>query len=218
LNIQETYSSLGLSDFEYDRILDLWAGRRTSWSSLLSVMWSEHCGYKNSRPLLRRFPSEGRGCCRGRGRIAGSWRWAKVGRSSSRWRATITLAVEPTRAPPPEWAASSGTCSRWGLGRSRLLNSLRFGSLDDERNRYLFREVVRGVGGYGNAIGVPTVAARSSSPGVLRQPAGERDVRRAGSLRGPHAGAGGGGREPRCPRRARPAGTASTALPSPPTS
>ncbi|HZY56869.1 MAG TPA: hypothetical protein VFE09_03610, partial [Rubrobacteraceae bacterium] len=60
MSIQEIYSSLGLSDFEYDRILEL-MGRAPNFLelSLFSVMWSEHCGYKNSRPLLRRFPNEG---------------------------------------------------------------------------------------------------------------------------------------------------------------
>ena len=61
MNIQDTYTSLGLSDFEYDRILEL-MGRAPNYLelSLFSVMWSEHCGYKNSRPLLKRFPTWGK--------------------------------------------------------------------------------------------------------------------------------------------------------------
>ena len=72
MNIQETYSSLGLSDFEYDRILEL-MGRAPNYLelSLLSVMWSEHCGYKNSRPLLRKFPNEGPRVLQGPGEITG---------------------------------------------------------------------------------------------------------------------------------------------------
>ena len=59
MSIQEVYSSLGLSDFEYERILEL-MGRVPNYLelSLFSAMWSEHCGYKNSRPLLKRFPNK----------------------------------------------------------------------------------------------------------------------------------------------------------------
>ena len=57
MNLKETYTSLGLSDYEYDRILEL-LGRAPNYLelSLFSVMWSEHCGYKHSRPLLALLP------------------------------------------------------------------------------------------------------------------------------------------------------------------
>ena len=159
MNIQETYSSLGLSDFEYDRILEL-MGRAPNFLelSLLSVMWSEHCGYKNSRPLLHRFPSEGPRVLQGPGENAGV---VEVGEGRA-----LVFKMEshnhPSAVEPYEGAATGvGGIIRdvlaMGARPVALLNSLRFGSLDDERNRYLFREVVRGVGGYGNAIGVPTV-------------------------------------------------------------
>jgi phosphoribosylformylglycinamidine synthase II len=159
LNIQETYSSLGLSDFEYDRILEL-MGRAPNYLelSLFSVMWSEHCGYKNSRPLLGRFPNQGPRVLQGPGENAGV---VEVGEG---W--AVAFKVEshnhPSAVEPYEGAATGvGGIIRdilaMGARPVALLDSLRFGPLDEERNRYLFREVVRGIGGYGNAVGVPTV-------------------------------------------------------------
>jgi phosphoribosylformylglycinamidine synthase II len=159
LNLQETYSSLGLSDFEYDRILEL-LGRAPNYLelSLFSVMWSEHCGYKNSRPLLRRFPNSGPRVLQGPGENAGA---IEVGDG---W--ALAFKVEshnhPSAVEPYEGAATGiGGIIRdilaMGARPVALLDSLRFGPLDEERSRYLFREVVRGIGGYGNAVGVPTV-------------------------------------------------------------
>jgi phosphoribosylformylglycinamidine synthase subunit PurL len=159
LNIQETYSSLGLSDFEYDRILEL-MGRAPNFLelSLLSVMWSEHCGYKNSRPLLRRFPNEGPRVLQGPGENAGVVEvgdgWALVFKTESH---NHPSAVEPYEGAATGVGGIVRDVLAMGARPVALLNSLRFGPLDDERNRYLFREVVRGIGGYGNAIGVPTV-------------------------------------------------------------
>jgi phosphoribosylformylglycinamidine synthase II len=159
LNIQETYSSLGLSDYEYDRILEL-LGRAPNYLelSLFSVMWSEHCGYKNSRPLLKRFPNSGPRVLQGPGENAGV---VEVGDG---W--ALAFKVEshnhPSAVEPYEGAATGvGGIIRdilaMGARPVALLDSLRFGLLEEERNRYLFREVVRGIGGYGNAVGVPTV-------------------------------------------------------------
>ena len=159
MNIQETYSSLGLSDHEYDRILEL-LGRAPNYLelSLFSVMWSEHCGYKNSRPLLGRFPNAGPGVLQGPGENAGV---VEVGGG---W--ALAFKVEshnhPSAVEPYEGAATGvGGIIRdilaMGARPVALLDSLRFGPLDEERNRYLFGEVVRGIGGYGNAVGVPTV-------------------------------------------------------------
>jgi phosphoribosylformylglycinamidine synthase subunit PurL len=159
LSLKETYTALGLSDFEYDRILEL-LGRTPNYLelSLFSVMWSEHCGYKNSRPLLRRFPNAGARVLQGPGENAGV---VEVGEG---W--ALVFKVEshnhPSAVEPYEGAATGvGGIIRdilaMGARPVALLDSLRFGPLDGERNRYLFREVVRGIGGYGNAVGVPTV-------------------------------------------------------------
>jgi phosphoribosylformylglycinamidine synthase II len=126
--------------------------------SLFSVMWSEHCGYKNSRPLLGRFPNEGKRVLQGPGENAGV---VEVG---SGWALVFKMESHnhPSAVEPYEGAATGvGGIIRDILARgarpAALLDSLRFGPLDEERNRYLFREVVRGIGGYGNAVGVPTV-------------------------------------------------------------
>ena len=150
---------MGLSDFEYDRILEL-MGRAPNFLelSLFSVMWSEHCGYKNSRPLLGRFPNEGERVLQGPGENAGV---VEVGEG---WALAFKMESHnhPSAVEPYEGAATGvGGIIRdilaMGARPVALLDSLRFGPLGEERNRYLFREVVRGIGGYGNAVGVPTV-------------------------------------------------------------
>ncbi|HEV2745299.1 MAG TPA: phosphoribosylformylglycinamidine synthase subunit PurL, partial [Rubrobacter sp.] len=159
LNTQETYGALGLSEWEYGRILDL-MGREPNYLelSLFSVMWSEHCGYKNSRPLLRRFPNEGPRVLQGPGENAG------VVSLGDGWALAFKMESHnhPSAVEPYEGAATGvGGIIRdilaMGARPVALLDSLRLGPLDEERNRYLFREVVRGIGGYGNAVGVPTV-------------------------------------------------------------
>jgi phosphoribosylformylglycinamidine synthase subunit PurL len=126
--------------------------------SLFSVMWSEHCGYKNSRSLLRRFPNEGKRVLQGPGENAGV---VEVGDG---WALAFKMESHnhPSAVEPYEGAATGvGGIIRdilaMGARPVALLDSLRFGPLGEERNRYLFREVVRGIGGYGNAVGVPTV-------------------------------------------------------------
>ncbi|MDQ4004380.1 MAG: phosphoribosylformylglycinamidine synthase subunit PurL, partial [Actinomycetota bacterium] len=159
MSIQETYTALGLSDFEYDRILEL-MGRAPNYLelSLFSVMWSEHCGYKNSRPLLRRFPNEGARVLQGPGENAGVVEvgdgWALVFKMESH---NHPSAVEPYEGAATGIGGIIRDVLAMGARPVALLDSLRFGPLGDERSRYLFREVVRGIGGYGNAIGVPTV-------------------------------------------------------------
>jgi phosphoribosylformylglycinamidine synthase II len=126
--------------------------------SLFSVMWSEHCGYKNSRPLLSRFPNGGTRVVQGPGENAGV---VEVGDG---WALAFKMESHnhPSAVEPYEGAATGvGGIIRdilaMGARPVALLDSLRFGPLEEERNRYLFREVVRGIGGYGNAVGVPTV-------------------------------------------------------------
>ena len=159
MNVQETYTALGLSDYEYERILDL-LGREPNYLelSLLSVMWSEHCGYKNSRPLLRRFPNEGERVLQGPGENAGV---VEVGDG---WALAFKMESHnhPSAVEPYEGAATGvGGIIRdilaMGARPVASMNSLRFGPLGEGRNDYLLREVVRGIGGYGNAVGVPTV-------------------------------------------------------------
>ncbi len=126
--------------------------------SLFSVMWSEHCGYKNSRPLLGRFPNQGARVVQGPGENAGV---VEVGDG---WALAFKMESHnhPSAVEPYEGAATGvGGIIRdilaMGARPVALFDSLRFGPLDEERSRYLFREVVCGIGGYGNAVGVPTV-------------------------------------------------------------
>lgn len=126
---------------------------------MFGAMWSEHCGYKNSRPLLKLFPSEGARVLQGPGENAGA---VDIGDGLA-----VVFKIEshnhPSAVEPYEGAATGvGGIVRdiftMGARPIALLNSLRFGPLDQARNRYLFRGVVGGIGGYGNSLGIPTVA------------------------------------------------------------
>jgi phosphoribosylformylglycinamidine synthase subunit PurL len=135
--------------------------------SLFSVMWSEHCGYKNSRPLLGRFPDQGARVVQGPGENAGV---VEVGDG---WALAFKMESHnhPSAVEPYEGAATGvGGIIRdilaMGARPVALFDSLRFGPLDEERSRYLFREVVRGIGGYGNAVGVPTVGGEVEFAGA----------------------------------------------------
>ena len=157
--MKEMYTALGISDYEYDRILEL-LGRAPNFLelSLFSVMWSEHCGYKNSGPLLGRFPNEGKRVVQGPGENAGA---IDIGEG---WAVAFKMESHnhPSAVEPYEGAATGvGGIIRdilaMGARPVALMNSLRFGESSEGRTDYLFREVVRGIGGYGNAVGVPTV-------------------------------------------------------------
>jgi phosphoribosylformylglycinamidine synthase len=121
-------------------------------------MWSEHCGYKNSRPLLKRFPNEGERVVQGPGENAGVVEvgdgWAVAFKMESH---NHPSAVEPYQGAATGVGGIIRDILAMGARPVALLDSLRFGPLAEERSRYLFREVVRGIGGYGNAVGVPTV-------------------------------------------------------------
>jgi phosphoribosylformylglycinamidine synthase len=124
-------------------------------------MWSEHCGYKNSRPLLRQLPTEAPWVLQGPGENAGV---ISVGEGLA-----IAFKIEshnhPSAVEPYQGAATGvGGILRdvftMGARPIALLNSLRFGDLDGpggDRVRYLLAGVVKGIGDYGNCVGVPTV-------------------------------------------------------------
>ena len=153
------HRELGLTDFEYDRIVEL-TGREPNEVELaiFSLMWSEHCGYKHSRKLLRTLPTEGPRVVMGPGENAGA---VDVGRGLS-----CAFKVEshnhPSAVEPFQGAATGvGGILRdvfaVGARPIAVLDSLRFGELDSARSRYLFEGAVKGIGHYGNSIGVPTV-------------------------------------------------------------
>lgn len=184
---QRTLDQLSLSREEYDRIVGLLDREPNEVElGMFGALWSEHCGYKNSRPLLKMFPSEGR------------YVLTKVGEENAGvvdigagWGVAFKIESHnhPSAIEPYEGAATGvGGIVRdifaMGARPVALLDSLRFGPLqpvaapggdgapdvpvqgrlwgtttDDEaaRNRRLFTGVVAGIGGYGNCIGIPTV-------------------------------------------------------------
>ena len=152
-------SEVGLTSDEFRQFRTM-LGRPPTMVELgmAGAMWSEHCGYKHSKPLLRRFPTKGPRVLQGPGENAG------VVDIGDGW--AVALKVEshnhPSAVEPVEGAATGvGGIIRdiftMGARPVAMLNSLRFGPLSDPRNRYLFGGVVAGIGGYGNCIGIPTV-------------------------------------------------------------
>jgi phosphoribosylformylglycinamidine synthase len=144
---------------EYDEIVHR-LGRHPNAAELgmFGVMWSEHCCYKNSRPLLKQFPTQGERILVGPGENAGV---VDLG-EGRRLAFKIESHNHPSAVEPFQGAATGvGGILRdiftMGARPIAVLNSLRFGSLDDARTRRLFRGVVAGISHYGNCVGVPTV-------------------------------------------------------------
>jgi len=153
------WREVALSDAEYARMCEL-LGRDPSPVELgmFGAMWSEHCGYKHSRPLLKTLPTEAPWVLQGPGENAGA---VDLGNGYA-----AVFKVEshnhPTAVEPYEGAATGiGGIVRdiftMGARPIALLDGLRFGPLDQSRNAYLFSHAVAGIGGYGNCLGVPTV-------------------------------------------------------------
>jgi len=157
---QSTLDVIALSRDEYDLIVER-LGRKPNEVELgmFGALWSEHCGYKNSRPLLRLLPAEGAYVLTKRGaENAGA---VDIGDGMC-----VVMKIEshnhPSAIEPYQGAATGvGGIVRdifaMGARPIALLDSLRFGPLDDARNRFLFEGVVSGIGGYGNCLGIPTV-------------------------------------------------------------
>jgi len=149
----------GLTAEEYDRLVAL-LGRTPTFTELgvVSALWNEHCSYKHSRPVLRTLPTKGPQVLQGPGENAGVIR---VGDGLA-----VAFKIEshnhPSAVEPYQGAATGvGGILRdvftMGARPIAMLDSLRFGSLDSARVRYLFAGVVKGVGDYGNCVGIPTV-------------------------------------------------------------
>ncbi len=150
---------LGMTDEEYQRVIDLL--RREPLAAELamySVMWSEHCSYKSSRSHLGKFTSDQPWVVVGPGENAG------VVDLGDGWLAALRIESHnhPSFVEPYQGAATGvGGILRdiftMGARPVGVWDPLRFGPLDDPRNRYLFEGVVSGIAGYGNAVGVPTL-------------------------------------------------------------
>ncbi|AIQ33749.1 phosphoribosylformylglycinamidine synthase [Paenibacillus sp. FSL R5-0345] len=156
---QKIYSQFGVSDSEYE-LIKSFMGRLPNYTEIgvFSVMWSEHCAYKNSKPLLKRFPVTGPRVLMGPGEGAGI---VDIGDNQA-----VVFKIEshnhPSAVEPFQGAATGvGGIIRdifsMGSRPIALLNSLRFGKLESDRVKYLFEHVVSGIAGYGNCIGIPTV-------------------------------------------------------------
>lgn len=153
------YQQMGVSDREYELICGF-MGRKPNYTEIgvFSVMWSEHCAYKNSKPLLRRFPTTGPLVLMGPGEGAGI---VDIGDNQA-----VVFKIEshnhPSAIEPFQGAATGvGGIIRdifsMGARPIAVLNSLRFGKLESDRVKYLFEHVVSGIASYGNCIGIPTV-------------------------------------------------------------
>ncbi|GIV27816.1 MAG: hypothetical protein KatS3mg027_1630 [Bacteroidia bacterium] len=152
---------LGLLEEEFDRIVEI-LGRVPNFTelSMFSVMWSEHCSYKNSLYWLKQLPKEGKHLL------------AKAGEENAGLvdigdNLACAFKIEshnhPSAIEPYQGAATGvGGINRdiftMGARPIAQLNSLRFGNIADKKTQWLIKGVVKGIGDYGNAFGVPTVA------------------------------------------------------------
>ncbi|MDE3070093.1 MAG: phosphoribosylformylglycinamidine synthase subunit PurL, partial [Acidobacteriota bacterium] len=151
--------ALGLTAEEYELICEKQGGPPNRLElAMYSLLWSEHCAYKHSRLLLRTLPTEGRAVVLGPGENAGV---VDVG-SGLLCAMKVESHNHPSAVEPFQGAATGvGGILRdifaVGARPIAVLDSLRFGEPTSARSRYLLDGVVRGVGHYGNSIGVPTV-------------------------------------------------------------
>ena len=150
----------GLTTDEYDRLVAM-LGRTPTFTELgiVSALWNEHCSYKHSKNVLKTLPTKAPHVLQGPGENAGV---IAIGDGVA-----IAFKIEshnhPSAVEPYQGAATGvGGILRdvftMGARPIAMLNSLRFGRLDSARNRYLFAGVVKGIGDYGNCVGIPTVA------------------------------------------------------------
>jgi len=156
----ELVKAHGLTEEEYGRIKEI-LGREPNFTELgvFSVMWSEHCSYKSSKPVLKLFPTTGKNIL------------VKAGEENAGVidigdGLAVVMKVESHNHPSaiePEQGAATGIGGivrdifTMGARPVALLDSLRFGPLNKARNHYLFSKVVEGIAGYGNCLGIPTV-------------------------------------------------------------
>ncbi len=156
----ETAKLLGLSEDEFNNIVTI-LGRTPNYTelSIYSVMWSEHCSYKNSIYWIKTLPREGKGLL------------AKAGEENAglidigngyACAFKIESHNHPSALEPYQGAATGvGGINRdiftMGARPIAQLNSLRFGNINSDKTKWLMKGVVKGIGDYGNAFGVPTV-------------------------------------------------------------
>ena len=156
---KEIIEAHGLTDEEYKRITAT-LGREPTIVELgiFSVMWSEHCSYKSSKIHLKKFPTSGEGIIQGPGENAGA---IDIGGGLA-----VVFKIESHNHPSfiePYQGAATGVGGilrdifTMGARPIALLDSLRFGDVNEPLMKYLFSGVVRGISDYGNSVGVPTI-------------------------------------------------------------
>jgi len=159
MRTKEELERISMSLEEYQMVKSL-LGREPNDLELgmIAVMWSEHCGYKHSKKTLRLFPTTGTYVLQGPGENAGVIKLDDdlllVMKMESH---NHPSAIEPYQGAATGVGGIVRDILAMGSRPIALLDSLRFGTLDDSKTRYLFSGVVNGIAGYGNCIGVPTV-------------------------------------------------------------
>ncbi len=159
----ELVASHGLSEEEYGRVKVI-LGRVPTYTELgiFSVMWSEHCSYKSSRKHLGRFPTKAPWVIQGPGENAGvidiGGGLAAVFKMESHNHPSF---IEPYQGAATGVGGILRDVFTMGARPIANMDSLRFGPLDAPKNRYLLDGVVAGIAGYGNCMGIPTIAGET---------------------------------------------------------
>jgi phosphoribosylformylglycinamidine synthase len=157
------WAQMGLRSEEYEQIQRI-MGREPNEVELgmFAVMWSEHCSYKHSRPVLSQFPTSGERVLQGPGENAGivdiGDGWAVAMKIESH---NHPSAIEPYQGAATGVGGIIRDVFTMGARPIALLNSLRFGRLVNVRQQRLFSGVVSGIGGYGNCMGIPTIGGET---------------------------------------------------------
>lgn len=162
---QKLYQSMGLSDHEYQLIKDDVLHRLPNYTEvgLFSGMWSEHCSYKNSKPVLKKFYTKGKHVVKGPGEGAGI---IDIGDNQG-----VVFKAESHNHPSAVEPFQGATTGVGGILRDifsmgarpiACLDSLRFSAPKTDEDRYFISQIVAGISSYGNCIGVPTVGGDTS--------------------------------------------------------
>ncbi len=148
---------------EYERLRGI-LGRDPSWTELgiTSALWSEHCSYKSSKVYLKEFPTEGPRVLQGPGENAGvvdvGHGWVAVFKMESHNHPSF---IEPYQGAATGVGGILRDIFTMGARPIACMAALRFGEIDAPRMRFLIDGVVRGIGNYGNSVGIPTVGGET---------------------------------------------------------
>jgi phosphoribosylformylglycinamidine synthase II len=154
----------GFTDEEYGRLRGL-LGRDPNWTELgiASALWSEHCSYKSSKIYLRELPTEGPRVLQGPGENAGvvdiGHGWVAVFKMESHNHPSF---IEPYQGAATGVGGILRDIFTMGARPIACMDALRFGEIDAPRMRFLIDGVVRGIGNYGNSVGIPTVGGETA--------------------------------------------------------